>query len=282
MSVRWIDSHCHIQERYLDGARGPGDGVARAIDEVLTRAREGGVDEIVCIGTDPQTSKDALALAQASEEGRLVPGAPKIFSSVGLHPHDAANGLEEITALIEEAKGLGASRLVGVGECGLDYYYDHADRTLQRDAFAHQIGLAHRFDLTLVVHARDAWDDLFTILSSEGVPARTILHCFSGGPSEAERCLALGCYLSYSGIITFKNAQEVREAAARTPLDRCLIETDSPFLAPVPHRGKANEPGWVRLVGETLALLHGIDAQAVAAATRANTHRAFAIFGAQG
>ena len=135
--------------------------------------------------------------------------------------------------------------LVAVGECGLDYHYDHSPRDAQRTAFAEQIALAQRHGLALVIHARQAWDDLFDVLEAEGVPERTVLHCFTGGPEEARRCLDAGMFVSFSGIVTFKNAVEVREAAALCPLDRLLVETDSPFLAPAPHRGKANEPAFV-------------------------------------
>ena len=139
--------------------------------------------------------------------------------------------------------------MVAVGECGLDYYYEHSPRPAQRAAFAAQIALAHAHGLALVIHARDAWDDLFDVLESEGVPERTILHCFTGGPDELDRCVRAGMFVSFSGIITFKNAGDVRQAAARCPLDRLLVETDSPFLAPVPHRGRPNEPSLLPLVG---------------------------------
>ena len=147
--------------------------------------------------------------------------------------------------------------VVAVGECGLDYFYEHSPRDAQRTAFAAQIALAHAHDLALVIHARDAWPDLFDVLQAEGVPERTVLHCFTGGPDEVERCLRAGMYVSFSGIVTFKNAADVREAAARCPLDRLLVETDSPFLAPVPHRGRTNEPSYLPFVGEAIAAVKG-------------------------
>ena len=143
--------------------------------------------------------------------------------------------------------------------------------------FAAQIALAQRHDLALVIHARDAWDDLFDVLGAAGVPDRTILHCFTGGPAEAERCLDAGMYISFSGIVSFKNAGDVREAATLCPLDRLLVETDSPFLAPVPHRGKRNEPGFVPLVGAVVAELRGIDPSIVAASSSEAASRAFAV-----
>jgi TatD DNase family protein len=163
--------------------------------------------------------------------------------------------------------------VVAVGECGLDYYYEHSPRAAQRDAFAAQIALAHAHDLALVIHARDAWVDVFDVLEGEGVPPRTVLHCFTGGPDEVDRCLRAGMYVSFSGIITFKNASDVRAAAERCPLDRLLVETDSPFLAPVPHRGHTNEPAFLPLVGEAVAAVKGCtvdevkDRSAAAAAT---------------
>ena len=159
---------------------------------------------------------------------------------------------------------MGDGAVVAVGECGLDYYYEHSPRPAQREAFAAQIALAHLHGLTLVIHARDAWDDLFDVLAAEGVPERTVLHCFTGGPDEAARCLRAGMFVSFSGIVTFKNASDVRAAAALCPLDRLLVETDSPFLAPVPHRGRPNEPALLPLVGATVAGVKGCAVEEVA------------------
>jgi TatD DNase family protein len=167
--------------------------------------------------------------------------------------------------------------VVAVGECGLDYYYEHSPRPEQRAAFAAQIALAHAHGLALVIHARDAWNDLFDILATEGVPERTVLHCFTGGPDEVDRCLRAGMFVSFSGIITFKNAADVRAAAARCPLDRLLVETDSPFLAPVPHRGRPNEPALLPLVGATVAEVKGCAVESIAASSAAAALTAFAI-----
>ena len=149
--------------------------------------------------------------------------------------------------------------VVGIGECGLDYHYDHSPRPVQREAFALQVELAHRHGLALVIHTREAWDDTIDILTASGVPEQTIVHCFTGGPDEARRCLDLGASLSFSGVVTFKNAAEVREAAALCPLDRLLVETDTPFLTPVPHRGTLNEPARVPLVGAAIAQVKGVE-----------------------
>jgi TatD DNase family protein len=165
--------------------------------------------------------------------------------------------------------------VVAVGECGLDYFYEHSPRDAQRRAFAAQIALAHAHDLALVIHARDAWDDLFDVLAAEGVPERAVLHCFTGGPSEADRCLRAGMYVSFSGIVTFKNAADVRAAAAMCPLDRLLVETDSPFLAPVPHRGQINEPSYVPHVGEAVAAVKGSAVDEIRESSAAAAARAF-------
>jgi TatD DNase family protein len=164
---------------------------------------------------------------------------------------------------------------VGVGECGLDYHYDHSPRDVQRQAFAAQVRWSVERDLPLVVHTRQAWDDTFDILRSEGPPSQWVLHCFSGGPAEAERGLDMGAVLSFSGIVTFKAADEVRAAAAVCPLDRLLIETDSPYLAPVPHRGRTNSPALVPVVGAAVAAVRGVEPAVIEKATWANTSAVF-------
>ncbi len=157
-----------------------------------------------------------------------------------------------------------------MGECGLDYHYDHSPRPAQRAVFAAQVALAHTHGLALVIHTREAWDDTFDILDAEGVPERTVLHCFTGGPDEARAGLDRGLHVSFSGIITFKTADDVRQAAALCPLDRILVETDSPYLAPVPHRGQKNRPALVPLVGQAVADAQGVGVEQVAEASWAN------------
>jgi TatD DNase family protein len=257
--LAWFDSHCHVQEHYEPDAA------------VLTRAAALGVSDVVCIGTDVDSSTQALELAAAAPSG-----APRIWASVGLHPHEASRGVSEVAALLDRAVAA-EHPPVAVGECGLDYFYEHSPRAAQQAAFAAQIRMAHRHDLALVIHARDAWDDLFDVLGAEGVPERTVLHCFSGGPKEATRCLDAGLFLSFSGIVTFKNAADVREAAVLCPLDRLLIETDSPFLTPVPHRGERNEPALVALVGECIATQKGVDPSVIAISSADSATRLFAL-----
>lgn len=258
--TNWTDAHCHLQDRYLSND----ESVALDARDALGRAFAAGVDRVVVIGTDAQSSAEALAIT-------TIEGPVEVYATVGLHPHEAQHDIGSTMALARA----GHPRLVGIGECGLDYYYEHSPRSAQRTAFAAQIGLAHELDLALVVHARDAFDDLFDVLGSEGVPARTVIHCFTGDVDDAEGCLALGCDISISGVVTFKNAQLLREATRVVPLDRLHVETDSPFLAPVPHRGRTNEPAFVSIVGEFVAELRGEDVATVREATAHNTARLF-------
>jgi TatD DNase family protein len=248
VTAGWFDSHCHVQEEYL-GGDGERDGAAD-LEPVLARAREAGIGRLVCIGTGAATSDQAVRVARATA---AAGSAPRAWASIGLHPHEASQGVDEVAALLARELAVGDGAVVAVGECGLDYFYEHSPRAEQRAAFAAQIALAHAHGLALVIHARDAWADLFDVLGAEGVPDRTVLHCFTGGPDEVELCLRAGMYVSFSGIVTFKNAGDVRAAAALSPLDRLLVETDSPFLAPVPHRGRPNEPSYLPLVGEAIA-----------------------------
>jgi TatD DNase family protein len=274
----WFDSHCHVQEEYVSGkgSGGPEEAARAAgadeVEAVLARAAGAGVDRLICIGTGAATSEQALGVARETARAGAVPRA---WATVGLHPHEASQGLDEVAALLGRAVGEEDGVVVAVGECGLDYYYEHSPKDAQRAAFAAQIALAHDHGLALVIHARDAWDDLFDVLDAEGVPERTVLHCFTGGPEEVDRCLRAGMYVSFSGIVTFKNASDVRAAAARCPLDRILVETDSPFLAPVPHRGRTNEPSYLPLVGEALATVKGCSAEEVRERTALSTAMVF-------
>jgi len=268
----WFDSHCHVQEEYLGGGEtGPGE---TDLTLVLERAKSAGVDRLVCIGTDVGTSAHAVGVARGLPRGDDGLAA---WASVGLHPHEAIAGVDGVGELLVQELAVGDGAVVAVGECGLDYYYEHSPRQVQRVVFAAQIALAHAHDLALVIHARDAWDDLFDVLAVEGVPERTILHCFTGGVDEVDRCLRAGMFVSFSGIITFKNASSVREAAARCPLDRLLVETDSPFLAPVPHRGRTNEPALLPLVGAVVAEVKGCAVELVATTTATAAATAFAL-----
>lgn len=251
-----FDSHCHVHDARMTG------GLTGAVEA----ARDAGVATLVTVGCDRPTSQ--AAIAAASSHG--VDGVD-VWATVGLHPHDAVQGVATLTDLFDEP------RVIAVGECGLDYYYDHSPRGVQRTAFAEQIAIAHTRSLPLVIHTRDAWDDTFAVLDSEGMPARTIFHCFTGGPAEAERALGRGAYLSFSGIVTFKHADDLRAAALATPEDRILIETDAPYLAPVPYRGKPNQPAYVAHTAQYLADLRNVGVDELAGVTTGNARRAFAL-----
>ncbi|MEW6475642.1 MAG: TatD family hydrolase [Actinomycetota bacterium] len=259
--VVWIDAHCHLQ---FEERVGRDDDAIRprtadeTAAELVARATGAGVERMVCIGTDLATSREAVRLAGLF---------PEVWATVGLHPHDASKLADEWDGLVELA---GADRVVGIGEAGFDLYYRHSEPDAQDEAFRAQLRLAAERDLPLIIHSRDAWAETFRVLESEGVPPRTVFHCFTGGPAEAERALALGCWLSYSGIVSFKTADDLRAAAALTPADRLLVETDAPFLAPVPHRGKPNEPALLPAVGAALAAARTEPLEAVAETTRAN------------
>jgi len=246
----WVDSHCHL-------------GMLTEAAEPVARAREAGVVGMVCVGTDLPTSHHAVEIADRH---------PDVWATVGLHPHDASRLSAEWGQLEMLAH---AEPVVAIGEAGFDLFYEHSPKDEQETAFRWQVRLAHRLDLALVIHTRDAWDDTFRVLDDEGVPRRTVFHCWSGGAAEAEQALARGAHLSFSGIVSFKNADDVRDAARLTPLDRVLVETDSPYLAPVPHRGKTNEPAWVVDVGLALATATERDPADVARATRENAEIVF-------
>lgn len=249
----WTDSHCHLSF----------DGVG---DEAVEAAAAAGVTRMITIGTDAASSEAAVEAARRH---------PDVYATVGLHPHEASHGTDGVAALLDQPD----PKVVGVGECGLDYYYEHSPREAQRGAFIAQIRLAREHDLALVIHTRDAWAETFEILDGEELPERWIVHCFSGGPDEAQKALDRGAYLSFSGIVTFKNAVDVQAAARLCPLDRILVETDSPYLAPVPHRGRPNQPAWVPLVGAAVARLKDIPVEEVERATWDATTAAFRLPG---
>ncbi len=254
------DSHCHLQDL---------DDPAAA----LSKAAQAGVAGVVTIGTDVASSVAALGLAGRDGAG------PVVAASVGLHPHHASStgdqGVVGLAALLA-AHGT-TPEIVAVGECGLDYFYEHSPRDDQRKAFEEQIELARLYSKTLVIHTRDAWEDTFSILAAADLPDRVVLHCFTGGPEEAQKCLEMGMWVSFSGIVTFANAHMVREAVRICPPDRVLAETDSPFLTPVPHRGKPNEPAHVGLVVAAVATEMGIDRDVLAAQIADNTEKAFGL-----
>lgn len=247
-----VDTHCHL---YL---------LEEEAEEVLARASKAGVGHLVDVGVDLETSRSAAASAARFD---------KVSASVGVHPNEA----ESLTAeTLEALRGLLADeRVVAVGETGLDYYRDNTPQPVQRAAFATHVRLARELDKALVVHCRDAFDDVLGMLDGEGAPERVVLHCFSGDAAVAERALAAGHHISFAGTVTFKNAPKLREACALVPLDRMVLETDSPFLTPHPFRGQPNSPDRVAITAETVAAVHGVDPEVVAEATTATAARAF-------
>lgn len=247
---QWFDNHCHLTTMKGD----PGEAIAVA--------REAGVTRLLTVGCDVADSQRAIALA-AEFDG--------VWATAGVHPHDAAAGIDGLEALVA------AGSVAAVGECGLDYHYDNSPREAQREVFAAQIEMAHRHDLALVIHSREAWDDTFAILDEIGIPPATVFHCFTGGPAEAEGCLERGALLSFSGIVTFPSAGDLRAAAELTPPDRMLIETDSPFLTPVPHRGRPNDPSLVSFVGAELARIKKMSMADVARVTWENAAKLYSL-----
>ncbi|HEY4946413.1 MAG TPA: TatD family hydrolase [Acidimicrobiales bacterium] len=283
--VEWFDSHCHLQEEFAETGDGSDPGPhATRLAHTVARAAEAGVAGMVCVGTGAGSSAEAVALVRAMRRPDSVAVAEgvELWATVGLHPHDAVDGVDSLDALLGAelstvAVGDEQRVVVAIGECGLDYHYDHSPRPTQREAFARQIELANRHRLALVIHTREAWDDTLDILAAAGVPERTVVHCFTGGPEEARRCLDLGTFLSFSGVVTFKNADQVREAAALCPLDRLLVETDAPFLTPVPHRGTLNEPSRVPVVGAAIAQVKGVETSVLAEVSTRNARALFAL-----
>jgi TatD DNase family protein len=245
----WTDHHCHLPS--IEEGR-----------QLVEEAVGAGVSRFVTVGTSAEESRRAIEVARALEG---------VWATVGVHPHDASEGVDGIEAL------LGDPDVVAVGECGLDYHYMHSPIDDQRRAFAAQVALAAAHGLALVIHTREAWDDTFDILAAEGVPDRLVFHCFTGGPDEARRCLDLDAHLSFSGIVTFPSAPELRDAARLCPDDRILVETDSPYLAPVPHRGRPNRPALVAVVGEAVAWERGADPSDLARITSANASHLYGL-----
>jgi TatD DNase family protein len=258
-SLGLIDSHAHIQGREYAGET----------EAILERARAAGVEQIIVVGGAGDMSSNTAAVA-------LADSFPSVYATVGMHPHDAKDvGAEELARLKELA---GHPKVIAVGETGLDYYYNHSPHDVQSRVFTRFIEIARETDLPIVVHERDAARDSAELLRSEGSgKLRGVIHCFTGDYDAARDYLDLGFYLSFSGIITFKNADPLRSVVQRVPLQRMLVETDSPYLTPVPHRGKRNEPAYVRVVAETVARVKGIALEQVAHTTTGNVRQLFRI-----
>jgi TatD DNase family protein len=261
--MRLIDSHCHVDSHEYD--------VDRA--DVVRRAREAGIEHLVVVGL--WREKERVRSAELALE--LAKAEPSYVSpALCIHPHDVGVAPEEDFLAIEAL--CAKPEVVAVGETGLDYHYDHSPREVQQAGFRRFIRLAHALGKPLIIHTREAEADTYRILDEEKVPARgAVIHCFTGDRPAVKEYLARDLYISFSGISTFKTAEEIRQAAKLVPLDRMLVETDAPYLAPIPHRGKRNEPAWVARVVEVLAEVKGVTAESLASQTADNARRFFGL-----
>lgn len=248
VKMTWVDTHCHLQ---LD-ERDPAAMLARAST----------VDWVVAPGIDAASSVASVRLAEQ------FPG--RVLASAGLHPHEAAEWPKQSEAIVELADSVSA-----IGETGLDYYRDLSPRVEQIDSFRAQIELAAVKDLPVIVHCRDAFRDVHDILETSGEGGRAVLHCWTGGRKWTKRFLELGVTFSFAGPVAFETGETIRLAAELVPPDRALVETDTPYLTPPPHRGQPNEPAWVALVGEALARVWGVSPETAAEETSANAERIF-------
>lgn len=252
-----FDSHCHLEDERFAGE----------VDAVLERMHAADVERCILAGSDMPTCKKIVTLTEAY---------PQIYGMVGIHPHEASGfepeQLERMTDWLKSEK------IVGIGEIGLDYYYDHSPRDVQRDVLLQQLDFAYRLGVPVAFHIRDAHGDMLDLLRARknSLPAG-VLHCFSGSVESAREYLDMGFYISFAGPVTFKNAVKLQEVAKYCPLDRLLVETDSPYLAPVPMRGKRNEPTYVSYVTEMIADLRAMSGEALAQAAFENTCRLYGI-----
>lgn len=250
------DSHCHLDHEQFAADR----------DAVIDRALEAGVKHMVAIGTGDGPPDLETGI-------RLADRYPAIYATVGVHPHDASKA--EPDTFRRMAELLKHPKVVALGEIGLDYHYDFSPRDVQKDVFVEQMRVAAEAGKPIVIHTREAWEDTLALIEEHWKPTGLagIMHCFSGGPAEAARCVDLGFYLSFGGIVTFPKALDLHDAARSAPADRILVETDAPYLAPVPRRGKRNEPAFVVETARKLAGLRGETLESVATVTTANFRR---------
>ncbi len=251
----YVDTHCHLDHHFELSAAAQ-----------VAKAREAGVRTLITVGTDMASSTEAVTTARRHEG---------VYACVGVHPNDAMEASPRVLEVI--ARLATEPDVVAVGETGLDYYRDHTTPAQQEASFRAHIDIAREHDRTLVIHCREAWDDCLRILDEHGAPERVVMHCFSGDEQVVDRCAERGWFLSYAGNVTFKNAGALRDAAARTPLELLLTETDSPYLTPHPHRGEANDPSYLPFTVRTLAGLHGTAEDELADRIMANAVRAFAL-----
>lgn len=253
-----IDSHAHLDEERFDEDR----------DELIKSLKENAISYVINPSSDMETSRRVVKLSNRYDN---------IFAAVGIHPHDAEGFKEEdLDELRELSKD---ERVVAIGEIGLDYYYDNSPREIQKEVFKKQLELAYELDLPVIIHTRDAMGDTYDILKEFEGRVRGVMHCYTGSIEMAEKFMKLGFYISIAGPVTFKNAVNVREMAKQIPIERLLIETDSPYLAPVPNRGKRNDPTNVRYVADMLANLKEIQIDKIIEHSRENTVELFSLKG---
>ena len=258
LDIALVDSHCHLP--LLEAA-----DLAGVLDDALSTAESLGVEHMLCVSVDLSTFPDVLALAVKH---------PHIFASVGVHPNTQETPEVEISTLVEHADD---PQVIAIGETGLDYFRSHGELDWQRDRFRVHIRAARECQRPLIIHTRDAATDVIAVLSEENAEeVGGVMHCFVEDWETAQRAMEMNFYISFSGIVTFKNARQVQDVARRVPLERLLIETDAPYLAPVPYRGKVNQPGYVRYVAEFIAELRDVELEELANATTENFFRLFA------
>jgi TatD DNase family protein len=250
--VKLVDSHCHLDDPKFDPDR----------EETIARARAAGVETLMAIGTG-QGPPDLEAAIRLADRYLFI------YATVGVHPHDASKATEETFASLRRLAR--HPKVRAIGEIGLDYHYDFSPRDVQRAVFTRQLEIAAEIQKPIVIHTREAWADTLALLG-ENWRGGGIMHCFTGGPREAEEALALGFHLSFGGVLTFPKAENVREAARLAPPDRLLVETDCPYLAPAPHRGKRNEPAFMTETVRRLAEVRGQPVEEISSLTSANFH----------
>lgn len=243
------DTHCHLHLRQFDPDR----------DEVVARAEANGVTKIIEVGIDLESNKEAIALANRY---------PQVYAAVGIHPHEAGKASQKTWM---ELRSLASQPgVVAIGETGLDYYRQHSSRQKQKEALKRQLSLARELKKPVIFHDREAHDDLLAMVEEHGEGLAGVFHCFSGDLAMAKSCLEMGFYISIAGPVTYRNAHRLRELARTLPLERLLMETDSPFLPPHPYRGRRNEPAYVKLVAQEVAEIRGVSFEELAQATTEN------------
>jgi TatD DNase family protein len=255
--VKLVDSHCHLDDSQFNDDR----------EQVIERALAAGVETMMAIGTGDGPPDLETAIRQADRHSF-------VYATIGVHPHDASKATAESFAKLRDLAA--HPKVLAIGEIGLDYHYDFSPRDVQRSVFEKQLELAAASDKPIVIHTREAWDDTLEILRRHwrhGTERGGIMHCFTGDAAQAQEALDLGFHLSYGGVLTFPKAEAVRQAARITPEDRLLVETDCPYLAPVPHRGKRNEPAFVVETARRLAEVRGVSPEAMARITTDNFQR---------